>query len=336
MNTKGHTLINAGLILSAGLGGLVLTTTTVANAGTLQASGGSVFNLKSDTMIGGVLRANGGGRLRIADSGSVLDGFDAGAITLGGKLAIANGNSLTVEGALDMVLNFGTTSQTGVINFFSGATALVIGADNATITGGLLALGASGPSQIEGVVTSPGGVAQVSTLTTTGTIQGAGTIGTNLALVNTGTIDATGANALLLAPGNGAVAGSNTIVNSGTLEATNKKLATTGGLELNNLVIANGATGVIEASGAHSHVDLQNARINGGTVEASKGGMITLYSGNVILGAALLAATGSFVNLEGATIAGGTLQTAGTGVMRAIYGDTTLDGTSLAVTNQGR
>ena len=42
-----------------------------------------------------------------------------------------------------------------------------------------------------------------------------------MSLVNTGTIDATGATALVIDPGGGNIAGSNTVINSGLLEATN-------------------------------------------------------------------------------------------------------------------
>ena len=313
LNTSGHTVTNAGLIEATGAGGLTIQNTTVDNStgGVLFGAGGTV-RLTSATLLGGVLKTSGAGVITTTDRGSVLNGLSGHVVTTPGHVDIANNTSLTVVGMITLSQKVGTVTTKGLLTLSSvgNGTELTIGTGNATISTGQITLSDNTQNFIDGVVSGTVAKPKIPTFTNKTTIVGAGTIGTNLKLSNAGTIDATGANALIIATGKAGVANGNVVANSMLLEATNPgALSATGGLRIVSTIINNSAAGIIQASGAHTHVDLQTATITGGTLKTAGGGVIqTLDRGSLLDGAtaavtnqaALHVANNTSLNLHGA------------------------------------
>ncbi len=186
-----------------------------------------------------------------------LSGTGGGASR--GSISVAGGATFEVAGS---VANTGTVSVNGV----SKAAFLTVAAAGATLRGGG-ALTMSGLARIDGVSAS----AKLTNLNDT--ISGVGLIGDGvltLANLTAGVIDANGATALTLD-----TAGE-TLTNRGLIEATGA-----GGLTIASTTV-NNAGGVISAD-AGAHVSLQNADIQGGTLETSGSGVIRANLGSTIL-----------------------------------------------------
>ena len=324
LNTTGETVINAGLLEATGAGGLLIQSTTVddSTGGVILANTGSVVNLAGADIIGGTLKTSGTGVIETAasDRASQLDGTTF-AVANTGQLNVTNNAWLTLQG---------TIANTGVISVNSAGndTRLIVGAKNVTISGGAVILSDNTVNFITGTLSGVSPNQTVSTLTNKTVISGAGTIGSDLALVNNATIDATGANALIIATGNTGVAGSNVVTNTSLLESTNPgALGAVGGLILRNVVIANKGKGIVEANGANTHVDLQGATIQGGALTAVNGGVIQTAASDR---ASLLDGTASTVTLTGPlnitnnawVTAQGTLKNNGTVSLLSVGNDT--------------
>jgi hypothetical protein len=267
LDATGGTATNAGLLEGAGTGGLTIDGMTINGAGG-SIEGVSHVDLESATLIGGTLKTIGTGVIDTVDRGSLLDGTTS-TVNNTGQFNINNNTSLNIQG---------TIANTGTIAMNSGGnvTQLMVTVKNAVLNGGTVNLTDNSQNFILGTLTGPRGGQTVSSLTNSGVIQGAGNIGSNLALTNTATIDATSGNALIIATGNVNVAGSNVVANSGTLESTNPgQLGGLGGLVLSGVTVVNNqATGLILANGLHTHVDLLSATISGGTLNTLNGGVI--------------------------------------------------------------
>jgi len=189
-------------------------------------------------------------------------GVNAGAIT------VMNGGDFIFGGDLD---------STGRINLSAStsATELTVGAATATLSGaGSLKLSDNALNVIAAAASGDLLINDGNDIAGAGTISGGG-----LVLDNTsgGRIDATGLNALV-------VETTGTLTNSAILEATNPgALAATGGLLLEDTI--DNFDGVIEASGAATHVDLQSTAIIGGALKTLTGGVIdTVDSGSTLDG----------------------------------------------------
>src|SRR5580700_10281289 len=194
--------------------------------------------------------------INAANSAVTINGNDATSnLTLGtgtDSLTIANAEALTVSGST--VSNVGAIS----LNSTGNATELQIGAANVTLSGtGTLTMSNNTQNYIFGT-------ASANQLTNQSTIQGSGNIGNGqMALSNSGTIDANQTVPLTLQISNGAT-------NTGTLEATNNAtLVVEGGTYTNT-------GGTILATGAGSSVLLEdNVTITGGTLTGTSGGVFT-------------------------------------------------------------
>jgi VCBS repeat-containing protein len=299
INLGASTLTNDGAVEGVGAAGLILQDTTVddSGGGIIFAEPGSTVSLQTADIIGGTLEDFAGGAIQTIDGGSKLDGTGTHPVTIVGVLDLPNNTELTIDGRIDL-----PSASKGEIELESGgnATVLIVGASGAAIVGGEALLGDNANNDIDGTVTSTNAGAFVSSLTNEADISGAGDIGVNLELTNDDVIDATGANALVIATGGGGVAGSNIVHNNDVLEATNPgALSATGGLRLANVVIANHAgEGILEANGANTHVDLQSATIEGGTLETLHGGVIqTVDGGSVLDGVDAVVANEGLLNL---------------------------------------
>ncbi len=260
-------ITNTGLLEATGGGTLTLATSVVNTGANITASGaGSVVSLDSVTITGGTLTAKNAGVLETT-----------GTTTLTG-VTIATGTTYPVADNTTTVLN-GPITDHGTIQITGGA-----GNSASLILGSNVTLG--GPVNMS--TATGGGSAYIQgtsyTLTNQSTIQGAGTIGNGLILVNYGTVNANTAGGvggiLLNGGGNGG-----SITNTGLLEATNG-----GTLAVDGLTVTN-TGGNITASGAGSVVSLDSATITGGTLTAKSAGVLETTGSNILSGVTIAAGT---------------------------------------------
>ncbi|HXV00454.1 MAG TPA: hypothetical protein VG166_08145 [Caulobacteraceae bacterium] len=254
VNTKGESVLNAGLLESAAASTLKLVSTTIDQSagGTIAALAGGRVLLADDVIIGGTLSQAGNGLFNVNLSGGELDG-STHTVTLAGALRVLSGVSLTLDG---------TIRDTGKLETFGGAKAskLVIGPHGVMLTGaGQVMFNANVNNIIVGQ--APG-----DTLTNVDNrIAGAGNIGDGaMMLVNRAAgqiignsaatlILDTGANkitnaGLIESAGTGQVLVKSAVVNSGTLYARNGTLALEGAVT--GAGLAEIRSGVLDLRGA--------------------------------------------------------------------------------------
>jgi hypothetical protein len=312
IGNNGLTLVNSGTIdanTKTGVAGITLNGGGgITNTGTLEATAGGTLTVDNNVV-------NTGGKITASGTGSMVD-LDGVTIT-GGTLTAKTGGALETQGTTTLsgvTLAAGTTYPVA-----DGTTTVLVGpfTNNGavTITGGnandaILDIGSnltlSGPVTLSTATGGGSAIIQQNsgglTLTTTGTIQGAGTIGNNgLTLVNSGTINANTTSGVAGITLNG---GGN-ITNTGTLEATNGATLTVA-----NNVVNTGAN--ITASGTGSIVDLDGVTITGGTLTASGGAALT---------------TSGTTTLSGLTIGTGTTYPVADGTTTVLVGPITNNGT---------
>jgi hypothetical protein len=294
------TLTNSGLLEATGAGGLEIFNATVnntgnSNGGQIKAVGtGNNVNLGTDTVVGGSLIASGGGLIAITgnsvlDGSTIVAGVKKPALVLG-TCEITDSAVLTIDGTINLskTVNKQTTTGTIALQSAGGTTELVVGVKNASLgKGGFVTMSDKSTNVISGTKISS---KKVSSLSNSATISGAGTIGSELLLTNAGTIDASGSNALIIHTGDAGIAKSNIVNNSGLIEATNpNSLGSTGGLRIVSSIIT-GKKSTVEANGATTHVDLQSATIQGGTLITLAGGVIqAIDQGSVLDGSSVAA-----------------------------------------------
>jgi hypothetical protein len=272
LDLNGSALTNYGAITATGAGALVLDDTTITNAatGTLTAGSGAKINLTFATVSGGAISVATGATLTALSS---LSSINAGSFINRGVTAISNGAQLTLGGK---ILNAGALQ----LNSAGQTTTLQIG--NVTLGGGgKLQLS----DNLSNIIT---GASATSRLTNSdNTITGAGSLGGgDMSLDNAagGVIDATGANALVIATG---VSSTIKATNEGTIESTGA-----GGLDINGTALTN--TGAVEALGAGA-LTVEAATIkssSAGKLQAVAGATIALKDGD-IEGGALTVASGA-------------------------------------------
>jgi len=268
----------------------------VTNTGAnITASGsGSVVNIASSNITGGTLTASGGGALNPTGN----DTLTGVTISSGTTYPITAGTTTFLASP---ITNDGTISITGN---GTGNAALVI--DTNLSLGGTVTLSSATAGGAAYIEQNTGSL----TLTNTGTIQGSGTLGNGgIAVVNSskGVIDAnasgTGISTELTLNGSG-------ITNSGLLEATN------GNTLLIQTGIAN-AGGNITASGTNSIVSLDSATITGGTLNSSTGGAIDVESNTTLNGVTISKGSTVTAFAGNTTFIGGTTTNDGTILINA-------------------
>ncbi len=209
----------------------------------------------------------------------------------GGAGGNANLGAIVVQNGAALDIGGGTFTNSGSITLSATTNTTALGvAGNLTLTGA-----GSVTLEADSVIVANGGAA---TLTVLGnTIAGAGTIGgTNLSLINSGTLEGTSSAGLVF--------DYSKVTNSTTIEAlgTNAKLA------LNYVTVTNNGSGIILASGSGANVDLNYA------IVSNTGSSIVQASGS-----------GANVELDYAQILGGTLKTSGSNaVIEMVSGTTNL------------
>jgi hypothetical protein len=289
------TLINQQTI--EGQGSLGYEGFSIVNQGTIDAIGGT---LTVQTDSSGITNTN----LMEASSGATM-WIIGPVVNAGGTIEALSGGTVTLDG--NVTNGKLTTAGTGVIQAMSD-------------------------SILNGVANS--GSLQVTN--NTALLQGA--------VTNTGTIQVQQSGTLFMS-GNVTLAGSGSLIlnTSGQLQQNDTGVGIAGGSLTNqqlihgagtiyNLPLTNQAT--IEADNTSAPLYLETAVTNTGTLEASGGASLVIYSGQTVnnAGGTIEALTGSNVLLEG-TVRGGTLATSGSGVIEDEDG--TLDGTVNGPTNTG-
>ncbi len=123
-------LTNTGLLEATGTGGLTLQNYVDNAGGTILATGtGDVVTLNGADIQGGTLATTVGGQIT-AVSGAELDGYSYGQIVSSGTVAVADNNSLYLQGTID---------NTGTLLIASGTandtTNLIVNSQIVTLTG---------------------------------------------------------------------------------------------------------------------------------------------------------------------------------------------------------
>ena len=307
---SGPALVNSGTIQATGAAGLLIRTQTVQNTGVIQALDGSTVVLQNATLKGGRLRTAGTGTIVTADRYSVLDGV---TIDAGSQVTIGDNQALTLVNTK----NQGTFTLASIGSY----TALLVSGD-VGLSGSTVTMRAGG-SVIQGA----------GTLTSSSTIQGAGSIGDDggFRFVNTGLVDANLATQAMII-GTGAAP----VVNMGTLQAS-----AAGGLLIRGQTV-NNAGGTIRALDGAT-VTLQTATLLGGTLATVGTGAIVTGDRNSTLRDLVITA-GSTVRVQdnqalstaGAITVQGTLSLASAGSYTGLIlaGTTTIAG-ALTLSDSG-
>src|SRR6202011_917972 len=311
--TSGGTLIvNGGIYANAGgtilnnASTLVFQGASTINGGTITQTGAGTMKLLNTTINTAVPNSTTG-IIEVIGGGNTI----AGALTnpAGGQVKIDNGSNLTMAGS--SINNAGAIT----LNSIAYGTQLLIGAANVTLSGsGTLTMSNSLANSIQGV-------AAANKLTNQQTIQGAGNIGAGqMALSNSGTINANQTNALTLQISNGAT-------NTGTLEATSGgTLIVNGGTYANagGTILNNASTLVFQGA----------STINGGTITQNGAGTMKLI--NTTLNTAVPNSTTGIIEVIGGgnTIAGTLTNPAG-GQVKIDNGGNLTMGAGSSISNAG-
>ncbi len=237
---NGLTLAFGGLVTAA-VGALELTG-SITNNGEFDANTGATLGLDNVTITGGKL----GGAGTIATAASTFDALNGVTIAHGTTVTVTDGTTL------DLV---GTITDTGTIVLASSGHATQL-----EISGAVPLVGGGNVTMTDNTHNSIVSDGLTATLTNNVTISGAGTIGdSHLTLINNGTIDATGANPLVIDTG----------VNS----------TTPAGLVVGNIQVTNNTGATLEAS-AGTTLKIEDNVLNDGTIAAGSSAHVTI-AGNV-------------------------------------------------------
>ena len=305
------------------------TNTDGTNNGTILANGGTVVLDNQTTITGGTLTSMGSGEIDDTNSAHLYEA----TVSSGTKLYVIDGTSLFLNAPIspattDVITNNGTIT----VNKGGSDTGTGIGiAGNVELAGtGSIVLNAFAGNTAAANIFDAGN----SNLTQDAghTISGTGQITVN-AFTNNGTVNANSSgNTLLL------VHGGATYTNNNLLEATNGGI-----LEETSTNISNGISGVIEANGGT--VLLNGGSVAGGTLTSTSGSVIneqgnatlsnvTLSAGSnldVIAGNNLFFASGSLITNNGTITVNNGATNNGTNIM--IVSNVELAGTGRIVLN---
>jgi len=269
-----------GLINADETNPLILEIPAVTNLGTMKATSTGGLTLLDISNFN-----NGTGTVEATTAGSVIH-FDDTQLS-SGTLSTVAGSSIVITSFFDNTIDPATLTNAGDLEVDDSAE-LIFGSSNPIDNSGTIALNAAlGQAilELDGLVTlqgkgkvtltdNPGNVIEsngsAATLTNVNnTISGAGTIGDSKTILdNEGTIDGTGKNPLMIVS-YFLLGGTNT----GTIESSS-----TGGVKLSNIVLTN-TGGLVEAAASGSHIDLDGAAIEGGTVKTVAGSTIDAVAG---------------------------------------------------------
>jgi hypothetical protein len=225
---------NTGLMEATGSGGLVIQTAVSNSGGSIMAAGGNVY-LQGGTIGGGTLNSSGGAAITVQSGYTGTLNGSAHAQTDLGSIDIYNQGTLSILGSL---VNQGTIA----LQSTNQNTDLIIANSKVTLSGGgTVTLSDNSANRIYGAAAAD----ELNNVSNT--IEGSGQLGAGqLTLVNSGTIAATGSNALTISLGS-------TGVNNGT-----------------GAFIGEGSGGLAVQNGTYT---------NYGTIQADDGSSVTFSSG---------------------------------------------------------
>jgi hypothetical protein len=197
---------NTGTIQATG-GPLVLTGTTLNNAGGTISDSGQKLQVTGATVNGGNVTLTGAATLQLTNGvihgGSTLTNSSTGTIevlggfsnALGGTITNPAGGVLKIDNATGVKLESGTYANLGAVQLnSSGSLSELIIGSNVTLSGGSVTMSNNANNFIFGASTT-------NTLTNQETIQGSGNIGDNqMGFVNNGTVIANQSTPLIIHP----------------------------------------------------------------------------------------------------------------------------------------
>lgn len=290
VNTKGEVLVNDGTLEAVGAAGLEIEDTTVNGSlgfiGNIIAYGGSLVDLESAIIFGGTLMSYANGVMNVVQGTDIFDGANDSSATNSGMtnsadVEVLDGQQLTLRGEINNSDYIGLDST-------GDTTTLLIDSTNVSLNGyGTINLSDQSGNVITGVTAS-------ATLTNNdNTISGSGQLGNGqLTLINGqyGNIDATGDVNPLIINTQG-----NAVINYGTLQATGAA-----GLLILDTTVDSSGGGFVSLSASGGPVELQGAVLVGGSIE----GLINVIGGLSILDGTdgkiiTIAATGDVEVLDG-------------------------------------
>jgi hypothetical protein len=217
--------VNRGLMQATNTGGLGIWETDVVNAGgTIQAlAAGSHVDLHAATISGGTIKTGTMGAFRVFN-GSHFDGQSAGPVTNAGTVVLQDQQSAYLEGTIN---NTGRISLNQISA--SGNTTMVINSQFVTLTGG----GSVVLSNTAGNVITAWADRRYTLVNLNNTISGAGLIGDNMQISNSGTVTANQSLPLVLSSYYGGITNNA----SGLMQGTGA-----GGLEIQRGIFLNKGT----------------------------------------------------------------------------------------------
>ena len=325
----GNAIVNLGSAVTLSGKGTVTMASGSGGSAYLRASGFTLTNTNDKIQGSGFIGDSGA--LAVVNKGTI----DANSKGQNLNLNQGNGgvtNTKTLEATAGGVLQlFNTITNTGGTITASGKGSTV-NVDDATIIGGTLTttkgglIQTVGSSDLNGVTISTGSTYTTaagqttrldSSLVNDGTFLINGSAGD--AIVNLGSnVTLSGGGAVTMKSGSGPAA---FLRGSGvTLTNTNNTIQGAGNIgDSGALALDNEATIDANSSGQNLNVNGGNGGVtNTGTLEATGGGVLQLFSTITNTGGAITASgTGSTVNVDG-TIVGGTLTTASGGLMQTV------------------
>lgn len=281
----GTGLFNSGTIVTASPS-MRIQTASVSNTGTILALSGGDISLRGTTISGGTIQIAGDGGLdsTLNGGGTLTNGtlLSAGLITVGNGAGLRLGSMFIRN---DSLFQVGAGGAPETLTILAGAT---------TLSGsGAIVLGLDGIDQINGV----------GTLNIAGSrVSGTGTLGNNdLAIVNTGTINATSGSApFRIDPGPGNLNNSGTLTTNsggtlilsgaggGEFQNAGTIAASLGNVMLTNNATISGSGTLISASGNAIRVGANDSGALAGTVGSiTILGEVVNQSGTLTLGGAL-------------------------------------------------
>jgi len=278
---SGVILQNSGLINANGLKALIIRAgLDDTNTGTIEATstGGLILQASTFDNLSGTIAAAAAGAVVTLETVIITDGIVS---------TVAGSSIINASGSGDEI-NVGSVNNAGTININPNSF-LLLGAAIEVDNSGTIELNANGAQQAQlqlaGVVLfegkgrvtlsdNPGNLIESNGAAATlnnqnNTISGAGTIGDGFTtFANSGLIDGTGKNPLIIA------ATAADVENFGTMESSN-----TGGLEFLNVTVNDESAGMVATTTSGSHIDLSNSTIEFGSMKIVAGSTLDSVAG---------------------------------------------------------
>ena len=338
-STLNGVTVNSGTKVTAAVGTLDLTG-TITNNGEFDATSG-IIDLENVILNGGTLGGAGTIATAAGNTDSTLNGVTVnsgtkvtaavGTLDLTGTIT-NNGEFDATTGTIDLenaILNGGTLGGAGTIATATGNTDSTL--NGVTVNSGTKVTAAVGTLDLTGTITNNGefdatsGIIDLeNAILNGGTLGGAGTIATAA-----GNTDST-LNGVTVNSGTKVTAAVGTLDLTGTITNNGEFDATSGIIDLENLIL-NGGTlggaGTIATAAGNTDSTLNGVTVNSGTKVTAAVGTLDLTG--TITNNGEFDATSGIIDLENAILNGGTLGGAGTIATATGNTDSTLNGVTV-------